>query len=511
MHLLLSSVFCGYTKKITTVKQKILFILISAGMILLFVFFIARSFFRPIRYEVIVSDKLYGTYIKGKQFSGKLPFTVVRENDRNALKIHFFGAVPVTAAFICEQMQIPLFPSEDNDKSSVIRYRLSQSYILPTIPADFTASGSNATILSPSLDVHFAYADSMGHGMRAIPVDGIYAGQDGYQLTCSTDAVCTVFVQKIKPALDNWCTTTFSSLPDTSTDKEKPVFVSSVGDIMVARGTQDILLNEKDGIRKVFKDTLPLLQNSDITIGNLEGVVTDSSKNADKTYTFKFKKAVLPFLKQAGFTYLMQTNNHCYDFGEEGFKDTLDALKENNIATSGVGEDIDEAEKFYHTSTCGQRFAILSCGAYPTERSGFSGKTTAVATKKRAGILWAGDDVLKNIKKEKTAGNFVIINVHGGEEYHFTPDNKQIEFYRQLCDAGADIVFGSHPHVLQKPEWYNNSLIVYSQGNFLFNGMSDMKGATDSEIVRVGIFQGRIVYCEIYPAVLEGKSVSLRK
>lgn len=80
-----------------------------------------------------------------------------------------------------------------------------------------------------------------------------------------------------------------------------------------------------------------------------------------------------------------------------------------------------------------------------------------------------------------------------------------------MCNAGADVVFGSHPHVLQSIEWYGKSLIVYSLGNFLFNGMEEMPGATESEIVRLGIVDKRIAYCEIYKAELKGKSVSLKR
>lgn len=218
----------------------------------------------------------------------------------------------------------------------------------------------------------------------------------------------------------------------------------------------------------------------------------------------------MPFLQKAGFNYLMQANNHCYDYGEDGFKDTLAALAEYNIPTSGAGLNKEEAARFYHTEVKGQKFAIISCGAFPVEQSGFNGKTTATATETRAGILWEGEELLQNIEKEKTAGNFVIVNVHGGEEYRFVPSKKQRALYEAWCDKGADVVFGSHPHVLQPIEQYKNSLIVYSLGNFLFNGMTEMPGATDSEIVRIGIYGGKILYTEIYPAKLGTTSVALK-
>ncbi|MBQ4023844.1 MAG: CapA family protein, partial [Treponema sp.] len=125
--------------------------------------------------------------------------------------------------------------------------------------------------------------------------------------------------------------------------------------------------------------------------------------------------------------------------------------------------------------------------------------------------LWKSDELLEQIKVEKKAGYFVIVNVHGGEEYHFSPSKKQREFYEALCDNGADIVFGSHPHVLQPTEWHGKSLIVFSMGNFIFNGMENMPGGTDSEVVKVGVLGGRIAYVEQYPAKIKNNGVRLKK
>lgn len=507
-------------KKCST-KQKALYagsaVVIAAFIALL----VARTFFRPVKYIVRVSSVLYDTYIeKAEQQSlDGLPFTFARESDIAAAKTHFFGPVPVVAASITCENTMPLVT--EPARVNTTYYPLGQSFMLPTIAADFSSEGSKKdSLLNPNLSMRFeqlgasSAADFSGNGSRALPVDGVYAGQDNYKLTVTKNAVCTVYVEKIANKLNEWCRKNLHS-PDSNTtgtsDHKGPVFIASVGDIMVARGTQDILMNDKNGVEKVFTDTLPVLRNNDITIGNLEGVVTEQTKNATKTYTFKFKKAMLPFLKAAGFNYFMQTNNHCYDYGEAGFKDTLAALKEYDIPTSGVGHNAEEAKQFYHKTIDGQTFAIISCGAYPVESTGFNGKTMATATETRAGILWQSDELIKTVSAEKQAGNFVIVNVHGGEEYHFTPSKSQRAFYEQLCDAGADVVFGSHPHVLQKSEWYDGKLIVYSQGNFLFNGMGGMNGATDSEIVRLGIVAGKIAYCEIYPAKLGTTSVSLKK
>ncbi len=287
-------------------------------------------------------------------------------------------------------------------------------------------------------------------------------------------------------------------------------FVAAVGDIILSRGVQDAMLNA-DSPDPVFTDTIPILKNNDFTIGNLEGAVTARTENAQKTYTFKFKKAALPYLKEVGFDYFMLTNNHCYDYGEPGFKDTLAAVAAAGFATSGAGLDKDAAMQFYRTTLNGHAVSVLSFGAYPVERSGFNGKTMAAATDERAGILWESDEVLDMIREEKKTGALIIVNIHGGSEYVTKPTKSQRTLYEKVCDAGADVIFGSHPHVLQPIEWYGDSLIVWSLGNFVFPGMDEMPGATDTMIVRLGFVDGRLLYYEKFPAYIDNTAVRLKK
>ncbi len=387
-------------------------------------------------------------------------------------------------------------------------YPLKKTSWFPVVKDNFeTHTKTGMQIVPPVLDIDFATLESMPSESRALTVKGVYAGEDSYAFRETLYAVCSIIDTAKAELLDKWCRSCFEIQ---NTDEQKTVFVSAVGDIMAARGVEDILITDKDGLDKVFGTTLEVLQNNDLLLGNLEGPVTANSENATKTYTFKFKKKLLDELKKCGFNYFMVTNNHCYDYGENGFEDTLSALQEAGIPTSGAGRNISEAKKFYHTEVHGQKFSIISCGAYPVEKSGFNGKTTATATENRAGILWQSDELIESIIAEKKAGNCVLVCVHGGEEYQFVPTEEQKDFYEKLCKAGACAVFGSHPHVLQPSVWLGKSFIAYSLGNFVFNGMEDMYGAQESRIVRLGIIDGKIVYCEQYPAQLDKTRVFLK-
>lgn len=484
-------------------------IIISFAIIILItlciIFF--RHAFRPVSYIVRVNDKIYEQYIKNAPLPQKeLNISFVKTSDKEADKESFFGPVIKTAGTIQPHQEIALLNQEyeANQKFFII----SQDIFLPAVPADFSAKGDSISLNSPELNLTFVTPENLPQGSRALPVEKAYSDDPSYKLIFKTGILCTITEETIMQPVFDYCQKVFPS-PEIKSSAEV-VTIASVGDIMVARGVQEILIDNENGIEKVFGDTLPILQNADFTIGNLEGVVTESWKNATKTYTFKFKKEVLPKLIDAGFDYLMQTNNHCYDYGEDGFKDTLAAFEEYNIPSSGIGKNIEEAKKFYHTTIKGLPVAVISCGAFPVERSGFNGEKTAAATEERAGILWKNDELYDQIKAEKEAGNFIIVNVHGGEEYNFSPTKKQREFYEKLCENGADVVFGSHPHVLQPTEWYGNSLIVFSMGNFIFNGMEGMRGGTDSEVVKIGILNGRIVYVEQYPASIIKNGVKLK-
>lgn len=477
---------------------------------ILFLFLIANFFinYKVIKYTVLVDEVLYKKY-----FSDKTKILFENKNLKvktlnYTTKSNSFFVIETPVAIITNEEHLSFFENKTNyndaENSHLKKYFIDEKILIPSLETNFQNTHKVSSVLSPKFSITITESNSIPKTFRAITANNYYAGEKNYPLCVNQYATCHFISQKFKPTIETLCTKIF-----TPPQKKETTFVAGVGDMMLARGVQDTLINEKNGIEKIFTSTLPILQSNDIMIGNLEGAVTEHKKNLNKTYTFKFKKEVLAPIKNAGFNYLMLTNNHCYDYGEEGFKDTLNALSEYNIATSGAGFNKKEASQFYTINKNGQTFSIISCGFYPVERSGFNGAKQATATKTRAGILWGDTELLEIVKTEKAKGNFIIVNVHGGNEYQTFPSNAQRQFYQALCDNGADIIFGSHPHVLQTTEWYNGSLIAYSLGNFIFNGMGMIPYATKSEILRLGIHNGKILYIEKYPVKLNGKTVSL--
>ena len=424
---------------------------------------------------ICLTASLYEEYgEKLKSASGELGLAIISEGELKAGKYQVVANI-----------------SETFERSGDLSYLVASEVFLPVM------DGEGIKLMRES---------ELADGQLAVAVNGLYAWQEKYPLKENHYASCTVLEENFREKVAQVCEQVFGGC-EPSLDG---AMIGAVGDLMLMRGIEDILIGEADGVERVFNDTLPFLQN-DLMIGNLEGAVTRRNEAWNKTYVFKFDERALPALKQAGFDYLGVANNHCYDYGEAGFKDTLDALKRYDVATSGGGLNKTEAEQFYRFQINGRTYSVLSCGAFPVERSGFNGKTMATATENRAGILWYSEEVLELVKQEKALGHFVVMAMHAGIEYDRSPSNEQRRMYRALCDAGADIVFGSHPHVIQAVEYYGSSLIVYSLGNFLFNGMDGYPGATDTEVVRVGVLNGKIRYVEIQEVKIHGASVRCRK
>ena len=334
----------------------------------------------------------------------------------------------------------------------------------------------------------------------ALPVDGLFPGQPGYSLVEET----ALGIEGSDPALQAW----FESIPEAPSPEEAGVvlWIGAVGDIMPARGV-DELIQGRRGLERVFGNTLPLLESCDVLLGNLEGAATRRGVKAAKTYTFRFHPGALAMLAQAGFTHLSLANNHSFDFGETGFLDTLEALEACGISAPGAGRNAAEAGTAREIGAGGTTVRVLSFGAYPVDRMGFDGRRTARATAARPGILWLDDESLAAAARQFGPDTFDVAMVHGGEEWTSAPTPGQQRLYRRLIEAGADLVIGSHPHVLQGMEAMGGGLIAWSLGNFLFPGMDGTKGGEDSAILRLGVYRGAIRYVQSYPVRLKGGTV----
>lgn len=335
----------------------------------------------------------------------------------------------------------------------------------------------------------------------ALPVDGLYPGDPGYPLVRDL----AVGIKGDDPALVRW----FESLPLSKLEAlHRMQWIGAVGDIMPGRGVDEALL-APGGNQRVFGDTLPVLGGLDLLVGNLEAAATGAGVKTRKTYSFRFDPRALDSLASAGFKYLALANNHTFDYGRDGFIETLESLAAAGISTSGAGRTDREASQPAVLKVAGGEVRLLSFGAYPVDRAGFDGRITARATRDRPGTLWLDDEGLAAASRGFSPLAFNIALVHGGVEWSAAPTAEQRQSYRDLIHAGANLVIGSHPHVFQGLEAVDGGLIAYSLGNFLFPGMEGTPGGESSAILEVGIWRGKIVSVRVVPVRLHGGTVRL--
>lgn len=268
----------------------------------------------------------------------------------------------------------------------------------------------------------------------------------------------------------------------------EPVIINAVGDIMLAGSGEQTY--RKLGYDYPFDATRELLKKGNIVIGNLESPIASSGVEfTEKRFRFKAAVKAASALKNAGFTHLSLANNHMLDFGADGLSQTIEALDSNRIVHSGAGPDLSASRRAGVTDVNGLRVAFLSYSlTYPEEF--FAGEGRAGTTPGYA-PLFSGD-----IAQAKKSADCVIVAFHWGGEGVRKPKPYQVVAARKAVDAGADIVIGHHPHVLQGVEHYGKGIIFYSLGNFAFGSMS--RSSDRSMIARI-TFDGGIKEVEIIP------------
>lgn len=242
------------------------------------------------------------------------------------------------------------------------------------------------------------------------------------------------------------------------------------GAVLVFAG--DIMLAEKMGA-KMQQGLDPLvhvadiLKKADAAIGNLECVVaTKGTPLEGKPFTFEAPPLVMPVLAKH-FGMVSLANNHTGDFGHEAFLEQLDLLDQNHIAYFGGGRNCVEARTPHVVVVKGLRIAFLGYNDYhPREFE---------AGPSWPGVAWSEDEqVLADIRAARTIhhADLVIPFMHWGDQY--LPVNaRQRKLAHRMIQAGADVVVGSHPHITQDVEYYRGKLIVYSLGNFVFDGFDE--------------------------------------
>lgn len=293
-------------------------------------------------------------------------------------------------------------------------------------------------------------------------------------------------------------------------DVKRLVFV---GDILLANW-MEVLFTAKDltsgDPRYPFGATLNILQSADICAGNLESPMLMSEKSPIYSINFAGFPKRLDRVKAAGFDILTLANNHMLNRGKPGLTQTIEHVSKRGMLYTGAG--------LSHKEAYAPRITALDDGT----RIGWLGFDTiddkspnAPQGPVMAAVKPDSDRHLQAVRSARRQVDLLIVMIHWGEEFVTDANAAQKKLGRQLVDAGANLVVGSHPHRVQGYEHYKNGMIIYSLGNFAFslNDISDKFAAmTSGAIFQCDLKQGRIVNFAFIP-ILEflGEPVPLHE
>lgn len=244
------------------------------------------------------------------------------------------------------------------------------------------------------------------------------------------------------------------------------VTLYAVGDIMLSRTvSQKIAQNSPD---YPFQFVTDFLHTGDINFANLENPITNGPVVPIDSMTFHATPGSEQGIKDAGFTVLCLANNHIPNYGAKGIADTIQGLDALGLKHTGAGNNLTEASTPAIMDVKGIRFAFLAYNDTDVIPPSYAAKDNPPHPGTNVFNIPLMQKSVQNARSALNA-DVVIVAMHAGHEYHSQPDTDQVDFAHAAIDAGADMVIGGHPHVLQPIEKYKDKYIFYSLGNFVFD------------------------------------------
>lgn len=336
---------------------------------------------------------------------------------------------------------------------------------------------------------------------KALRIDGRFPDDRGYPLVAQTVAL----------PLHREATQLSAQLGGVLAARLAPrrdgsVTIDAMGDLMLARGVAAKV--QQNGASWPLGAVSDRLRSADLRFANLEFSLTNGGTQAHKDYTFRAPPSEVDCLTSAGVNVIGLANNHVLDFGPQGLLDTLAALNGAGIAHTGAGADTETAHAPVIVPVNGLRVAWLAYANVPDDSiTGFKA-ISLQAGPNSPGVAWGTPDVIaRDVANAKQHADLVVVALHSGFEYTPQPNSVQTQLAHAAIDAGAALVLGAHPHVLQGLEFYHGGLIAYSLGNFVFDlDEADLAQyglpSVLSIILRVRLDASGVTGIEVYPAII---------
>lgn len=275
--------------------------------------------------------------------------------------------------------------------------------------------------------------------------------------------------------------------------------IAAVGDINYDRSPAYIIQTTGD-LAYPLSRVAPVFEAADYTIGNLETALGDVGEPAAKRYPFRSPPETAESLAIGGVDLVSLANNHAQDYGPEALLQGIDLLHAAGVATVGGGANEAAAYAPHIADIEGLRVAFLGYVHVPVEAITHFDTQSWTATDGAPGLAWADPArVSADVAAVRPEVDLVVVILHSGYEYIEEPSEPQVAAARAAVDAGADLVVGHHAHILQGIHRYNDSVIVYGLGNFLFN----IDGPPETAILNVWLDQNGVRQIELLPAIIQ--------
>jgi poly-gamma-glutamate capsule biosynthesis protein CapA/YwtB (metallophosphatase superfamily) len=291
-------------------------------------------------------------------------------------------------------------------------------------------------------------------------------------------------------------TSTTTTAPTTTTTEPERgwLVIHGTGDVVVDPDYIPALVSE--GWDHAWSGLEGLFLDDDLTVINLECVPSDIGSPLDKAFAFRCPTESLPSIRANGIDVANLGNNHSGDFGKEALVDGRDNLTAAGIVAVGAGRDTDEAAQPALFEVNGWKIAVIGFG-------GVAPSTGWYATADTPGMR-DGDDIpsmVEAVEAAKAVADIVVVSIHWGVELDTTPRPDDIARANAMITAGADIIFGHHPHRMQPLEMIDGAAVFWSLGNFVWPHNS-VASATTAVARAVVAPDGTVDACLI-PAYIE--------
>jgi poly-gamma-glutamate synthesis protein (capsule biosynthesis protein) len=274
----------------------------------------------------------------------------------------------------------------------------------------------------------------------------------------------------------------------------------AVGDMSLARGVNVDLYTGRS--ESPLRHVAPLIGRARIALGNLESPLTKRAKRIPTkgprggSIYLKGNPDYAFILTESGFDVLSLANNHIMDYGEQGLSDTIYYLEQEGIKHTGAGPNLAAALEPADIDVDGYVVRFLAFnGVEPREY--YAGAAKAGTAPLDEGMI------VSAIGRAKREANLVVVSLHWGGESMAYPSSEQKRLAHKFVDAGADVIVGHHPHVIQGVESYEGAVIAYSLGNFLFDSRYPERHYSTLLAIEVSRSRG-ILGFRLIPIYIEG-------